>query len=225
MLVSHRHQFIYAKTLKTAGTSVESYFEPYCMAEGTWSQAEHRPETVTAHGIIGHRSAGQRADRQWWNHMTAERIRRQLGDEQWARYYKFCVIRNPFDKALSMFYFQKQRGVFTPVGDTEPEQFEHWAASELLYSDRHIYVMEDRVAMDTLIRYESLTQDIERVCVHLGLPWQPERLPHFTSGFRPRAATPRAIYTARAVELVATVYDFELKTFGYRFDHVAPSPC
>ena len=36
MLISHRKQFIYTKTAKTAGTSVESYFEKYCMPEGKW---------------------------------------------------------------------------------------------------------------------------------------------------------------------------------------------
>jgi hypothetical protein len=31
MLVSHLKKFIFTKTKKTAGTSVESVFEPYCM--------------------------------------------------------------------------------------------------------------------------------------------------------------------------------------------------
>lgn len=34
MLISHRKRFIFTKTAKTAGTSVESYFEQYCMPEG-----------------------------------------------------------------------------------------------------------------------------------------------------------------------------------------------
>ena len=38
MLISHRKQFIYTKTYKTAGTSVEVYFEPYCMQEGEWKE-------------------------------------------------------------------------------------------------------------------------------------------------------------------------------------------
>jgi hypothetical protein len=32
MLVSHQRKFIYTKTVKTAGSSVESYFEPYCIS-------------------------------------------------------------------------------------------------------------------------------------------------------------------------------------------------
>lgn len=33
MLVSHRKKFIFAKTKKTASTSVESVFETYCIHE------------------------------------------------------------------------------------------------------------------------------------------------------------------------------------------------
>ena len=38
MLVSHQKKFIFTKTKKTEGTSVESFFEPYCVLEVTWEQ-------------------------------------------------------------------------------------------------------------------------------------------------------------------------------------------
>ena len=36
MLVSHARKFIYTKTLKTAGTSVEVFLEPYCRPPAKW---------------------------------------------------------------------------------------------------------------------------------------------------------------------------------------------
>ena len=56
MLISHRKRFIYTKTVKTAGTSVESYFEPYCMREGEWSFSHSRAEYVSEAGIVGIRT-------------------------------------------------------------------------------------------------------------------------------------------------------------------------
>jgi len=53
MLVSHKEEIHYTKTLKTAGTSVEVYFEPYCMPEGEWSFGHARAEYVSQAGIIG----------------------------------------------------------------------------------------------------------------------------------------------------------------------------
>ena len=51
MLVSHRYKFIYTKTRKTAGSSVESYFEPFCMPDGEWTQRHLREEYVSDAGI------------------------------------------------------------------------------------------------------------------------------------------------------------------------------
>ena len=55
MLVSHRYKFIFTKTVKTAGTSIESYFEKYCMPEGEWKESHNREEYVSETGIIGYR--------------------------------------------------------------------------------------------------------------------------------------------------------------------------
>ena len=103
MLVSHRKKFIFTKTKKTAGTSVESVFEPYCLPEGTWKQTHYTPERISADGIIGYRgNGGQKAI--FWNHMPAELIRNRIGEDIWNEYFKFTVIRNPFDKLVSGFY-------------------------------------------------------------------------------------------------------------------------
>ena len=109
MLVSHRYKFIYTKTRKTAGSSVESYFEPFCMGEGEWTERHFREEYVSAAGIIGFRGkpANMGAAR-WWNHMPARLIRERLGEDTWRSYFKFCVIRNPFEKAISAFYHDKR---------------------------------------------------------------------------------------------------------------------
>ena len=53
MLISHRKKFIFMKTVKTAGTSTESYFEQYCMPDGEWQQSHGRDEYATKTGIIG----------------------------------------------------------------------------------------------------------------------------------------------------------------------------
>ena len=73
MLISHRKRFIYTKTVKTAGTSVEVYFEPWCLPENTWTFSHARDQTVCADGIIGYRG-NNRGDSSWWNHMPASLI-------------------------------------------------------------------------------------------------------------------------------------------------------
>ena len=117
MLVSHRYQFIFIKTVKTAGTSIESYFEPYCMFEGEWEQSHARDEYISEAGIIGqraqrYRKKGMRKRMRkptYKSHIPAYEIRKQVGEEIWNSYFKFTAVRNPFDKLVSKFLFKEMK--------------------------------------------------------------------------------------------------------------------
>lgn len=215
MLVSHRHHFIYTKTLKTGGTSVESYFEPHCMAEGEWNLSHARKEYVSASGIIGQRAHGGDGTR-WFNHMPAHLIREQLGEAVWDRYFKFCVVRNPFEKVLSFFFHQRRSSAGTAFeGATDIERFNHWVMTAALPQDRDVYTIDGRIAMDLVIRYEWLMDGLQEICRRLELPWQPERLPTFKAGIRPPDATVAAFYGTAARQRVAEAFAFEFDHFGY----------
>ena len=108
MLVSHRHRFIYTKTVKTAGTSVEIYFEDACLPPDSDIVRGHAiAETVTDAGIIGYRGVDPGESR-YYNHMPASDVRALVGPEVWDSYFKFCVIRNPFDKIVSLWWADRQ---------------------------------------------------------------------------------------------------------------------
>ena len=218
MLVSHRHRFIYTKTYKTGGTSVESYFEPFCMGDGEWTPLHERAAYESEHGVIGFRGSGRPEGGRWWNHMPAERIRAQVGEGVWTAYFKFCVVRNPYDKVVSAFYFQRARGMFVPgEGEPEPAQFERWLHGAKLPVDRNKYLIDGQPCLDFVASYENLTADLERVCGRLGVPWEPARLPTFKAGIRPPGATVRRLYTDAARERVRQEYALELEMFGYKF--------
>jgi hypothetical protein len=234
MLVSHRYKFIYTKTRKTAGSSVESYFEAFCMPEGEWTQRHFREEYVSDAGIIGFRGkAANAGDAYWWNHMPAQMIRRRLGEHIWSPYFKFCVIRNPFEKAISAFYYWKrrqfrkrrrrksQKGEWT---DQDPQLFENWLERGRGPMDRNLFCIKGQFALDDVIRHEILAADMQRICERLGLPWDPERLPTFKAGLRPPEATARRLYTPRSRQLVRKAYRFELRYFGYKFPEEESSP-
>lgn len=221
MLVSHRHKFIYTKTLKTGGTSVESYFERFCMPEGEWSQSHWRNEYVSEAGIIGFRGPNMPSNCRWWNHMPAELIRRGVGEKVWAEYFKFCVVRNPFDKVVSAFYFAR-RAANHPVElanlERERALFEHWLLQGTqLPLDRNKYLIDGKFCLDDVVRYESLAADLERVCARLSIAWEPDMLPNFKTGIRPNNARVEALYTDTAKKVVESVFAFELDYFGYTF--------
>lgn len=225
MLLSHRHQFIYTKTIKTGGTSVEAYFERFCLPPGDWSPRDAREESISVEGVVGFRGAELPVGCTWWNHMPAVTVRDQLAPGVWNSYFKFCVVRNPFEKAVSAFYFSQraQNGAVTFEGlAREREKFTAWIGQgERLPIDRDNYLIDGWFCMDEFIRHETMADDLARVCARLGLPWQPALLPRLKAGIRPAQATVKALYTSSTRRVVEAVYAYEFSHFGYCFPEPA----
>jgi len=217
MLISHRKKFIYTKTVKTAGTSVESYFEKYCMPEGEWEFSHHRDQYVSDTGIIGARGPDAGGS-EWFNHMPAADIRDRVGRDVWDNYFKFCVIRNPFDKLVSMFFFRKEKGLLE-VGDFgDPvEGFRKWIGKEVPVPDRTQFTIDGTSCIDYFIRYEDLENGVSMVCDKLRLPFQRESIPRLKTGIRDLSIPVECFYSADLIQSVAKVYEFEIKEFGYDF--------
>jgi hypothetical protein len=106
MLISHRFRFIYLKTMKTASTSVEVYFAPYCRnPEDRVAEKPTGEAAISQWGVVGHRGP-LRGGETFYNHMPAQQILTLIGHQMWSEYFKFCVIRNPFGKVVSHFWFK-----------------------------------------------------------------------------------------------------------------------
>jgi len=219
MLVSHRYKFIYTKTAKTGGTSVESYFEKYCMAEGEWVQLHERDEYVSKYGIIGYRGAEPPIETKYVNHMSALKIKDLLGDDCWSRYLKFCVVRNPFDKAVSEFFFRIQKsGKIDENQDLDRWKimFEKWLSeSPKLPLDTDKFLIDKKNCMDYVIRYESLHKDMSKVCDLIGVSWDSRMLPSFKSGIRPENIRFQDLYTDVSKRIIEKVFQVEIERFGY----------
>ena len=211
MLISHRKKFIYTKTVKTAGTSVESYFEKYCMPEGEWEFAHLRDEHVSEAGIIGYRGFS-RDQATWFNHMPARKIREKIGDATWNEYFKFCVIRDPFDKLVSRFYAW---GTDSGKADVSIDTFRQWIRSESIVFDRNKYLIDEEPCIDYFIRYENLAEGVAEVCRKLDIPFEAESIPTLKIGNRNREIPLSDYYDDESIEIVARIYRFELETFGY----------
>jgi len=236
MLVSHRHRFIYTKTAKTAGTSVEAYYEKYCLPEGDSPFSHTRRACVSEAGIVGYRG-GSPFGGKWYNHMPAAQIRRQIGDDIWNSYFKFCIVRNPFDKLISGFQmFERQRdrhtttqkiivsvrkilGVPNPIdcvsGENTVARFRSWIKNGGWIDDRDKYMIDGKVCVDYFIRYEQLQDGIKHVCEQVGVPFAPDQIPKLKSGKRTDDVPITDYYDAETARIVSARYTFELAEFGY----------
>ncbi len=216
MLVSHAHRFIYLKTFKTAGTSVELYFQPYCLPPGAASSDEG---SVTAAGIVGRRGEGASKTAEWYNHMPAVGVRERLGEEIWQSYRKFCVVRDPFEKIVSDFWFnqpaaERARLKNAPIRRVR-RAFTAFLRRPGFPLDRPICAIGEELAVDRVLRYERLQADLAALCDELGIPWQPERMQRAKGEFRIRPESAATYYSPAGRAQVAAAYAWERATFGY----------
>lgn len=217
MLISHPHRFIYLKTVKTGGTSVEIYFEIYCRDPERSGGIEHYAEGEASEwGVVGTRGAATGA---WYNHMAAGLVRERVGNAIWEEYFKFCVVRNPFDRVVSQFWFQQDAAVREELSRADfaavRKAFAGWSRDLRFPVDSMIYRIDGQPAVDYFIRYERLQEGVEEVCRRVNVPWQPERLGRYKSGFRTRPEHFLDYYNSRVAALVRAEFAWELKYFGY----------
>lgn len=222
MLVSLRHGFIYQKVHKTAGTSVEILLEPCCCPPGLYpGPAHHRPELVTPDGIIGRRGRKQRGVAEtWYNHMPAAEVRALLGEEIWNRAHKFCVARNPFDKAVSWFWWALRPPLTetlhaAPFAEVRDAFRARLREPDFPPRDAEVYLIDHRFALDGWLRYEHLAADLEALIARLRLPPPPHPLGRYKAEHRRRAEPWQAYFDAETRDRVMRVYGHECLIFGY----------
>lgn len=228
MIVSHRHRFVFVKTRKTAGTSIELALAAFCGPRDvlSWLRplGERERERLGAPGPRNIRvPLGRYAAGDWWRlarhgvrahwteHLAADEIRRRMPPGTWERYFTFCVERNPWDKVVSYWaYGRRQWAGF-------PEDLRDFVASDALaeVSDWGLYTVDDEILVDRVLRYERLADELPAVLDRIGLDPGIE-LPRSKSGFRDRRPHWEVLgpQEARRIE---EVFHREIRAFGYVF--------
>lgn len=98
VILSHSHKFIFIKTIKTAGTSIEVALSQLC--------DEGDVVTPIIPPVKGHNPRNYDG---FWNHISASDVAKRVPAEVWNSYFKFTFERNPWDKTVSLFWFLKDR--------------------------------------------------------------------------------------------------------------------
>jgi len=212
MILSHRHRFIFIKTLKTAGTSIEVALSQLC-----------GPEDVVTKIVPAEAGHVPRNNEGFYNHMPAREILARVGPELWNGYYKFTFERNPWDKVVSYFHWVRALGHrFATFDEFVAVCLQTNRFPLLLPSARALYTVDGREAVDRVGRYESLVDDLRDICAGLGMDFD-GALTHAKGQFRPKGRPYADYYSAFSRDAVARAFRWEIERFGYRFDADAPA--
>lgn len=227
MILSHAFRYVFIKTRKTGGTSVEIALSRHVGPRDTVTPLNPEEELRQALGGNGpqnltppvHRWTPadivrfvKRRGRQpvYYNHMPAAQIRRYVGTA-WDRYFKFTIERNPWDLAVSAWWWQRSR-----LGKDRP--FDQFVYSPDLqrYSNWKLYTIHNELAVDEVIRYDDLAEGLRRVTEDLGLPRL--ELTRAKSEHRKDRRPYQEWYTNSLELRIADVFHEEIEHFGWTFD-------
>lgn len=230
MIISHRYRFIFIKTHKTAGSSLEMGLGPLCAQGDIISHMEtnlgsgvprnYLPDTPVGRAYGRHRWARKLLPRhsQWlgayyYEHMPAWRIRQLVGEDTWNSYFTFCVERNPWDKLVS-YYLWKRDGQSRSM-----PPFKSWVMGKphRLPLDADLYMAGDTLLVDRVFDYRSLDVALQELGARSGLP-VPAALPGEKSGIARNRQPWPAYYDAASRRRVADLYRREIALMEYRFN-------
>jgi Sulfotransferase family len=232
MIVSHRHRFIFLKTKKTAGTSIELALSALCdpddiitplaqpedepLRRGLAPQNWRRPGLVPAayRGMAEVFNLSRKVF-DFHEHIKAEKARRFLGERVWNAYFKFAVERNPWDRQVSYWQFKMRKLGAKPMTLAEFLQMPY-----ANLSSANIYSIDGELAVDHLVRYEHLEADLAAVLLHLGIDATLD-LPKAKGEYR-RVGDYRDQFDEATRDWVARTYATEIALCGYCFDDPEP---
>ncbi len=229
MILSHRHKFIFFKTNKTAGTSLEIALSRFCGPRDVITPLAPADEVLRRQlgypGPQNYYLPWKRYTRADWlrflkkgrhfkfyNHIAACKAKPRIDPRVWQDYYKFCFTRNPWDRFVSFYYWRRRKDPFVSMAD-----FLDSAEMKLLYKRGYgLYTQDDQLLVDKVYRFENLEQALVDIRERCNLPHCLE-LPRTKTAYRKDKKPYQQLLAPAEWDKIARLFAREIALFGYRF--------
>lgn len=228
MIISHKYKFIFIKTQKTAGTSLEIALAKFLGPDDVVTRIGRNYENMRQElGYQGPRNFvipySRYLPRDWaqllikrkrpvyYNHIAGCRVRHYVGEECWKSYFKFCFERNPWDKVISYYYWRNKKEPYPPL--------QEWLLPRRLRKLQRtggaaLYAPAGEIILDEVYRFEEMEAALSEIERRLGLPGKLE-MPRARAGFRKDKRDARALLDPESLRNIAEIFKSEFSLLGY----------
>lgn len=186
MIISHKHKFIFLKTRKTAGTSIEMWLQAQCGSNDIVTpifppEPNHVPrnyegwfnplfEIFACSYLADNKLRSWRHSlgdlwhkRRYYRHIPGRVVRSRVPALIWNSYWKWCVERDPLEKVSSHYFMERARH----EGDLSPAEYLKRCKLPLNFS---IYCEEEgSLLVNQIINYKKLEEELGELSIRLGL--------------------------------------------------------
>jgi hypothetical protein len=252
MIISHTHKFIFLHCRKAAGSSIVVSLSRFLGPEDlqlsaildTFDEGFRPPRRVIREAILGFTLgdyisliAGRRSYSRQVSNSIKRRYMKVLGrgishspasvvaanfPKEWDNYYKICVVRNPWEKTVSDYFWRTRNLIKRPSLEQYIEALESNNALGGIVPSNHdnwpLYTINDHVMVDRVVRYENLHTELSKALANTSIQWD---------GWLPRKKANRGVVGGRRTEYrsmlsassIATIrklYAKEIEYFDYQ---------
>jgi hypothetical protein len=230
MIISHLHRFIFLRVPKTASTSVAIALSKFCGPNDVITEITREDEEIRR--ALGYPGPQNYQRKKWqydlndwksflfqrtrplnYRHADAIQTRKFIGKKAWNSYFKFCVVRNPFDRVISVFYYELSKGgpslkLNDFILHLDPKRLSTWER----------YTIGGNPAMEMICRFETLQTDLDIMSGRVGIPKL--ELPRAKTTFRKDHQHYSKLINAEARARIEEVCIDEINNFGYYWTEV-----
>ncbi len=205
-MISHTYKCIFVHIPKCGGSSLENIIWP-----------EQRDTSNLWMGFISkYQNKYQTGGLQ---HLLATQIRQEVGEGIFNQYFKFTIIRNPWDKMVSQYSYMKHRPDLREfIGMNENDSFKTYL--KLIKKKVHVqwepqykFVLNDNgdVIVDYIGRLENFDYHASQILAQLKIKAE---IPHVNASSHRHYS---AYYDEEAMDTVVDLYGEDIRIFGYSF--------
>ena len=242
MIVSHKHKIIFLKPRKVAGTSFEIALSKYLDDKDIVTPISRLDEEArTERGFQGPCNfnfglvklftknpnkpvsfSNWELPQKFYNHISASAAKRRLDAAVWRDYRKVSIVRNPWDRAISIFFWKntkKRKKIFPDIANFTQYFQDKPQLLEINYPN---YMINGADIIDTYVRFEHFEKDIlalEKQVPSLSGLWDTFSQTSAKAGTRDVSrSTPAEIYANNPLvhSQIEKLNAWEIKRFSYR---------
>lgn len=206
-MISHIHKCIFIHIPKCGGTSIENVIWP-----------EPRKEEDLWMGFISkYYNKYQTGGLQ---HLFASHVLQEAGEEVFAKYFKFTIVRNPWEKAISQYFYMGRRPDLRDfIGMQENVSFKYYL--DLIRKKTHVqwepqyqFITDSNgeLIVDYVGRLESINKDMDVIFNRIGIKATIEH----TNATKHQHYS--HYYDDESREMVSELYSSDIRMLGYAFE-------
>lgn len=218
---AYNEDYVRLQSLRETITKKGYSFEPFDKYKTIFIHIPKCAGVSVNHTLFGNLAGGHTTLNDYINVFEADLI---------TDYFKFTIVRNPWDRLVSAYFFLKKGGFDKADKDwfdkelIQYESFEQfvteWVNKENILRYNHfrpqtsyIFDKHKKVPIDFVGFFENLDDDFEYIADKIGVS---ERLPRKNAG---EHKSYQDYYNEKTKEIVAKVYEEDIKILGYNFEN------